>query len=77
MSDYDQSGNRFTAIFLKRKDGTLIRLPYDKVRFNVDQDPNAPRHIVPRGDDAGKIFEYVWITDTIPWKKKVGFDGLS
>lgn len=75
MSDYEQSGNRYTAIFLKRPDG-IIRLPFDQVRFNVDVYPDAERALVPRGDDEGKIFERVWVTDVIPWQKKVGMGPL-
>lgn len=77
MSDYVSSGNRYTAIFLEREDGTLIRLPFDLVRFNVDVEPNASRNIVPAGADTSKVFERVWITREIPWQGKVGFDGLS
>ncbi len=74
--DYHQSGNRYTAIFVKAADGTLKRAPFDIVRFNVDSDPGARRYLVPVGMDAGKVFEKVWVTDKMPWKKKVSFDGI-
>jgi hypothetical protein len=77
MSDYAQPGNRYTAIFLEHEDGTLERLLFDLVRFNVDTDPDAERALVPVGEDKGKVFERVWITKSIPWQQKVGFDGLS
>ena len=79
MSNYEQSGNRYTAIFVQSPDGTLTRAPFDIVRFNVDTDPAAKREIVPNNnqDDHTKVFEKVWIVDTLPWAAKVGFNGVS
>lgn len=77
MSNYEQSGNRYTAIFLREADGTYRRLPFDLVRFNVDDHPDQKREIVPRGDDEGKVFEKVWLVDQVPYAKKVSFSGLS
>lgn len=77
MSDYSQEGNRWIAIFLKRPDGTLVRLPYDLARFNVDTNPDAKPTLVPGLNDDGKIFERIWITDSIPYRKKASFDGIS
>lgn len=79
MSDYSQPGNRYTAIYVKNEDGSLTRAPYDVVRFNVDMCPTAPREIVPNTGhgDHGKVFEKVWIVESLPWAKKVGFNGVS
>lgn len=79
MSDYSKSGNRYIAIYVKSGDGTLTRAPYDVVRFNVDTDPAAQREIVPNvgHDDHGKVFERVWIVESLPWAEKVGFHGIS
>lgn len=79
MSNYEQAGNRYTAIYVKNPDGTLTRAPFDVVRFNVDMCPTAQREILPNGnqDDHGKVFEKVWIVDSLPWAKKVGFNGIS
>lgn len=78
MSDYSQSGNRYTAIFIRdEKAGTFMRAPFDLVRFNVDEHPDAERAIVPRKDDDGLIFEKIWVVDQLPWGKKVSFHGVS
>lgn len=76
--NYDQEGNRYTAIFLKHKDGTYERLPFDIVRFNVDKDADAKKELVPASaNDSGKVFEKIWIVTSIPWRKKVVFNGVS
>ena len=68
MSDFDQEGNRWTAIYLKHGDG-WERVPYDLVRFNVDDDPEAKPSIVPigRGGDSGKIYERIWKVSELPF----------
>lgn len=79
MADYSQDGNRWTAIYLVEGDEpprTYKKLPYELVRFNVDQDPEAPTVIVPSGmgsPGAEKIYEKIWIVDHIPWEGKVSF----
>lgn len=75
MSDYAQSGNRYTAIFIEDEHGLYKRAPFDIVRFNVDIDRNPRREIVPRGNDDGKIFERIWVAKDMPWQKKVSFNG--
>jgi hypothetical protein len=79
MSDYEQSGNRYTAIFLRREDGTHERMEYDLVRFNVDVNRDAPLEIVPCGIDGdnGKLFERIWVVNDVPWAKKVSFKGVA
>jgi hypothetical protein len=73
--NYDQEGNRYTAIYLREAADRFKRLPFDVVRFNVDIEPNAPRSIVPSGNDHGKVFEKVWIVNEMPWSQKVSFEG--
>lgn len=75
MSNYEQAGNRYTAIYVRNADGTFSRAPFDIVRFNVDDNPDAERALVPHGDDIGRVFEKVWIVDQLPWARKVSFNG--
>lgn len=79
MSNYAQSGNRYTMILLRRpqRDGTDLyeRVPFDLVRFNVDENPSATPVIMPLGQpgehgaasDDRKIFEKIWYVDVVPW----------
>lgn len=87
MSDYKQSGNRWTAIYLvqrlKGDNYVYKKLPFELVRFNVDTHPDALEEIVPCGEDvlnpsgnkqdSDKIYEKIWIVDALPWKEKVSF----
>lgn len=87
MSNYNQSGNRWTAVFLvERERGDVMtyrRLPFELVRFNVDTNPSAPQEIVPNGVDAfnsggdkqdsDKIYEKIWIVDSLPFGAKTSF----
>lgn len=87
MSDYKQSGNRWTAVFLvQRERGDVLtyrKLPFEIVRFNVDSSPSAPEEIVPCGadefsqsgdkQDSDKIYEKIWIVDSLPYASKTSF----
>ncbi len=87
MSDYKQSGNRWTAVYLvvrERGDKlTYRKLPFEIVRFNVDENPSATEQIVPCGEDVlnptgnkqdhDKIYEKIWIVDSVPYKAKTSF----
>lgn len=87
MADYRIQDARFTAIFVRKPQagGTDLyeRVPFELVRFNVDVDPDAPAFIMPIGErivqgsgikpDSPKIYEKIWITDTVPWRP--GADG--
>ncbi len=96
MADYNIRDARFTAIFVKERvdpGGTdlYVRVPFELVRFNVDVDPDAPAQIVPVGSpmvpvsgvkpDSPKIYEKIWITDTVPFKPgsggRVWFGGVT
>lgn len=74
MADYDLKDARWTCIFLREGD-CLRRLPFDLVRWNVDQDPDAKKEIVPAGTlvvDAQKVYERVWIVDEVPFAGRKG-----
>jgi hypothetical protein len=73
MSNYDIRDARWTCIFL-REGGNLRRLPFDIVRWNVDQDPHAPKEIVPSmtHPDTQKVFEKVWTVDEVPFAGRKG-----
>lgn len=82
MSEFKQSGNRYTMILVRhpQPDGTALfeRVPFDLVRFNVDTDPDAEQLIMPVGDvqisptgaqpDGPKLYERIWIVDTVPFR---------
>jgi len=91
MSNFLQSGNRWTMILLRlpQKDGSIFfqKVPFEIVRFNVDDNPSAQPQIVPDGPDLGvpgginsggtsvdrdKIYENIWYVDEIPWKPGAG-----
>ena len=88
MSNYSQSGNRYTAIYVRKpqrggREDLYERVPFDLVRFNVDDNPDAPEEIIPIGSgdsvnpsgvkDSAKIYERIWIVDAVPWRP--GADG--
>ena len=74
MANYENNGNRWTAIYIKKGDG-WEKAPYEIVRFNVDADPDARPFIVPSDESDGKIYERIWKVDETPYKGKVGFNG--
>lgn len=87
MANYEQSGNRWTAVYLVITErggaNTYRKLPFEIVRFNVDVDPDAPEEIIPSGQDAfnpagdkqnsDKIYERIWIVDNLPYAAKTSF----
>ena len=52
----------------------MRRLPFDLVRYNVDQNPDAPKEIVlsVTHPDTKKVFEKVWIVDEVPFAGRRG-----
>lgn len=76
MANYEQTGNRWTMILIKKQlpGGATVteRATFDLVRFNVDTDPDAKQEIVPvgQGGDNGKLFERIWTVDDAPFKKQ-------
>ena len=87
MANYEQDGNRWTAIYLVvREKGdklTYRKLPFELVRFNVDTNPSAVEEMVPAGVDnlnesgnkqnSDKIYEKIWIVDSLPFGAKTSF----
>jgi hypothetical protein len=87
MADYMQDGNRWTAIYLvvNGRGGNLTyrKLPFELVRFNADVTPGAEAVIVPCGEDtlnpngdkqnSDKIYEKIWIVDSLPYAAKTSF----
>ncbi len=87
MSNYSQVGNRYTAIYLvvrERGDKlTYRKLPFEIVRFNVDEHPSAAEELIPCGVDelnasgikqaSDKIYEKIWIVDSVPFSGKTSF----
>ena len=82
MGDYKLKDARFTMIVVRlpKRNGEKGRLykvlPFELVRFNVDENPDAPQVIVPVGEgrpQKDKIYERIWMTDTVPYKDKVSF----
>jgi hypothetical protein len=87
MSDYKQGGNRWTAIYLVQRERgdhyTYRKLPFEIVRFNVDDDHDSREVIVPCGEDVlnpnadkqetDKIYEKIWIVDSLPFREKTSF----
>jgi len=75
LSNYEMSGHRFTMVLVKCEGG-YRRAEFDLVRFNVDENPEAEKDIVPVGlSDRGKIFERVMKTDSMPFANKTSFEG--
>jgi len=86
MADYRIQDARFTAIFVRRETAggneVFERVPFELVRFNVDVKPDAQAYIMPIGErnindsgikpDSQKIYEKIWITDTVPWRPGAG-----
>lgn len=76
MADYEQVGNRWTMVLIRKTlpDGSIVteRATFDLVRFNVDTDPEGKQSIVPIGEggDRGKLFERIWTVDDAPFKKQ-------
>lgn len=74
MANYEQSGNRWTMVLIRKKlpDGsqTTERATFDLVRFNIDTDPEGQQFICPVGvgGDVGKLFERIWTVDEAPFK---------
>lgn len=71
MSNYNQEGNRWTMILVRKhtpSGDVYERCTFDLVRFNVDVDPEAPTSIMPVVDDRGKLFERIWKVDEVPFK---------
>ena len=94
MADYQQVGNRYTAIYLVvREKGdkyTYRKLPFELARFNVDTDPDAVETIVPTGENVlsgtgdvpnkqygDKVYEKIWIVDSIPFSGKTSFGPVE
>jgi len=75
LSNYEMSGHRFTMVLVKCEGG-YRRAEFDLVRFNVDENSEAEKDIVPVGlSDRGKIFERVMKTDSMPFANKTSFEG--
>lgn len=86
MANYANDGNRYTKILVRRPqhgaEDLFVEAPYELIRFNVDVDPSARAYVVPVGFDAvnqigtknesPRIYEKVWITDTLPWSPGQG-----
>jgi hypothetical protein len=57
VADYENKGNRWTAVFMRKPQqggGVLYeRAAFEIVRFNVDTTPDAPEEIVPVGQQKG------------------------
>ena len=91
MANYENKGNRYTAIFVKQrvKGGVeqYVRAPFEMVRFNVDDNPDAVQEIVPLGElrqtpdgskpDGSKVYEKIWIVDQVPFSAKTSFGNLT
>lgn len=86
MSNYENKGNRYTAIFVRQpqKGGGVLfeRAAFELVRFNVDENPDAVEEVMPIGEIAGnasgtkpdgpKIYEKIWVVDTAPFSPGAG-----
>jgi hypothetical protein len=87
MPNYDNVGNRFTAIYVLHSNKGGQNPLYTKsameiVRFNVDENPSAPEEIIPVGQQnttpkatrrQSKLYEGVRFLDSEPWKGKHDF----
>ena len=88
MGDYKLADARFTAIYLRlpqhgKEDDLFELVPFELVRFNVDENPSAEAVIVPIGQkisvnpsgtppDHAKIYEKIWIVDQVPFAPGAG-----
>ena len=85
MSNYENKGNRWVAVFVRKKVGAEIlmeRAPFDYVRFNVDDNPDAPEEVVPLGQhnvpetgtkpDGSRLYEEVRVVDSLPHRPSSG-----
>jgi hypothetical protein len=72
MANFENSGNRWTMVFLRierhgRGDYDYQKLPYELVRYNVDVTPTAEAVVVPDGiaaQRAQRIYEGIQFQDS-------------
>ena len=82
MGNYATKDARYTAIYRREervekggKQEVFFLVPFELVRFNVDQAGEQEQVIVPVGQqnetppnkDSEKIYEKIWIVDVVPF----------